>query len=132
MKNQNLINGQWPEIGNPEHIAYYKKQCEIMGGEMPVCEVEWEIVKYAGNKGPTNKPVHAFVEEYDCDAILEYIPCPRCLQLHKLLIHGYDPRLPYQSMLEIEHQLEREGFECWDCGLEFIYESDIRQIFVKQ
>ena len=132
MNNPNFIKGQWPEIGNPEHIEYYKEQCEIMGGERPICEIDWEIVKYIDNKGETNKPIHAYAKEYDCDAIMGYVFCPRCKRSHKLIITGYDPKLVYQSMLEIETELEETGFECWNCGLEFEYDSETRNVFVKQ
>ena len=128
--NPNLINGQKLEIGNPEHIEYYKRQCSIMSGGMPVCEVDWILVKYRGNE--ESKPLHEYVERYECDSMMFYMECPKCRRLNKMLISGYDPHLHYQSCVEIERGLEEEPFECYNCGLEFTYENDLRQVFVKQ
>ncbi len=129
MYRKNTIKGQKPEFGNPEHIKFVKEGSDKLAGKLAVCSLEWEPVKWNGQKNETRKPITYHSTWKNCDAVQCYIPCPRCNKMHKHVV-CYDQN----NVLQIEqwaaiHEAENA---CWNCGLQFeIPEDGSFGVFVK-
>jgi len=131
MKSDNLIKGQKPEFGNPDHIKWLKEQSEIMNGEINFGEIDWMFCQYL-NGGCKTKPKFRYAPMKECDAIVDTIKCPKCDSEHILLLHIPDLNgiLCHQQIIEAECELDKEGFKCHNCGLEMYIED--RMLYVKQ
>jgi hypothetical protein len=128
MARTNLINGQRPQFGNPEHIAWVKEKTEIMSGDYPVCEADWEFVRLGNRTTETRKPITYFEEPNNADAVQCYVPCPRCKRLHKHVV-CYDPFEIDQTA--VWAAIDETEITCWNCGLEMHITSDgSRNVYV--
>lgn len=128
--NPNLINGQLPQWGNPDHIAYVKNMSALFSGEKSFHTIEWSFCNYWGKHTDTGKPKFRWAEQHkDADAVVDYVPCPKCKRDHVLLV-GYDPQANWYDMLIAIDDSVKE-FECWNCKTEFVTDED-RNVFVKQ
>ncbi len=129
MDKRNLINGRRPEIGNPEHIMYYKNQIAKMSGKTPVCQIEWEFCLYWGQSSNTGRPIFAWCSKKEADTVVSFIPCPKCGKIHVLLIPFNRSNNWYDEILHIDEQAE--SFKCWNCHLQF--KTDVTgNVYVKQ
>lgn len=126
--NPNRINGQPLEFGNREQIEFVNRHNRIFSGEEAFHEIEWKFCIYMGHTGPTSKPRFKIVEWNNaCDAVVDYIPCPRCRRIHILLVHGgYNP----YDLLVAANRKTDDGFHCWNCKTEFYTENHF--VFVKK
>lgn len=125
---KNRINGEKPEFGNLEHIAYCRKVERIFSGEESFHEIDWQYCHYWGASTDTNKPKFRYTDFENADAVVDYIPCPKCGRLHCLLV-AFDPQGNwYDELIAIDESVKE--FKCWNCGLWF-ETDDYRNVFVR-
>jgi len=126
---KNLINGQRPEIGNPDHIAWVKKNSAMLEGRQPVGEADWSFVRISDHTGEGSRPITYYCDPKEADGMQCYVVCPRCERQHKHVV-GYDPEAADQTA-ELD-RVDRQEITCWNCGLEMFVEDDgSRNIYVK-
>jgi hypothetical protein len=124
---KNLIKGEKPEFGNLIHIAFCRKIERIFKGEESIHEIDWQPCHYWGKHTDTGKPKFRYVDFKNADALVDFIPCPKCQKRHCLLL-TFDPLGNwYDELIAIDRS--SENFECWNCKLEF--ETIDRNVFVK-
>lgn len=129
MVSKNLINGEKPEFGNKEHIDFCRNVEKIFSGEINIHEIDWQPCHYLGKHTDTGKPKFRYVEDHKkADALVDFIPCPRCQKRHCLLF-TFDPLGNwYDELLAVDES--SKSFKCWNCKLEFVTD-DCRNVYVK-
>lgn len=129
MKTDNLIKGQKPEFGNPDHIKWLAEKSAIMNGGINFDEIDWKFALYIDGGGKS-KPRFEWVENFkNADCLVCYVKCPRCGRNH-ILLYCFDvsPQLWNDELIRIDKEVE-DGFSCWSCGLE-MYAED-RLLYVR-
>lgn len=125
---KNRINGQKPEFGNLEHIAFCRKIERIFSGQVNFHTIEWKSCFYWGGSTDTGKPKFRWASHKNANALVDYIPCPKCGRLHCLLF-SFDPMDNwYDNLIQVDEAAKE--FDCWNCGTEFETDDD-RNVYVK-
>lgn len=128
MNPRNLIHGQLPQFGNPEHIAYVKEKTAILKGEINFYTIDWLPCIEWGRTTETRKPVFRYCSFRNANALVDYIPCPKCGRLHCLLFN-FDPQGNWYDELIAVDEAAKE-FSCWNCKQEFTTDED-RNVYCK-
>jgi hypothetical protein len=118
----NTIHGEAPQIFNARHIAFIKEKDRVLSGEINFHTIQWAHCQYSGSHNETNKPIFRYTSFKNSNAVVDYIPCPRCGRQHVLLV-GYDPDDNWYDQLALIDETVEE-FECWNCGIKFETDDD--------
>lgn len=114
-----------PVFGDVEQIAFLKERSKVLGGERPLYQIHWEFGQIGtGTREGKFYPCNA---KYT-DAVRDYVPCPVCGRLHKIVITGINSTLLQQGLIEAENLVKE--FDCWNCSTEFITDEEL-YVFVK-
>jgi hypothetical protein len=127
MNKLNLINGKFPEFGNPEHIKFIKEKNRILSGNINFQEIDWQPCKSSGINRLNGTPLFKYVDPDQADAVVDSFNCPRCNHLIYMLTN-YDKN-DFNSIFQIDRHFEEEGITCTHCNQEFIVED--RLIYCK-